>query len=175
MILSASVNADVPARYGVWFQRRLDAGFLRVAGADPWKQRRIELAASNIDGIVFWTRDVTPFFSVLAICVTGASHSLQYALTVILLGNAARSSDPMIGACYGPRAVVWRYDPVVWIGHERRRGIGTLSRPLRACLRGRSMRWWSPTLPHRYRWRRGASLEGWLRVPRNGMRLMRGL
>lgn len=117
MILSASVNADVPARYGAWFQRRLEAGFLRVAGADPWKQRRIELAASNIDGIVFWTRDVTPFFSVLSdLRNRGLAFTLQYALTAEPSSAAAQAAIQAIqrlAYAYGPRAVVWRYDPVI--------------------------------------------------------------
>lgn len=117
MILSASVNADVPARYGSWFRRRLEAGFLRVAGADLWKQRRIELDASNVDGFVFWTRDVTPFLPLLRELRTrGIAFVVQYALTADAaprVGQAAIAAIRELARNYGPRAVVWRYDPVV--------------------------------------------------------------
>lgn len=121
MILSASVNADVPAHYGTWFRRRLDAGFLRVAAADPWKQRKIALDPSHIDGIVFWTRDVTPFLAVLdALHREGTAFVVHYALT----GDAqAHSAQAAIAAMqelarrFGPRVVVWRYDPVLVDGH----------------------------------------------------------
>jgi hypothetical protein len=114
MILSASVNADVPAHYGEWFKRRLEAGYLRVAGADPWQQRRIELDRAQIEGIVFWTRDVAPFFAVLDDLRTrGIAFAVQYALTADRPAEKAIAAMRRLVADYGPRVVVWRYDPLV--------------------------------------------------------------
>ena len=116
MILSASVNADVPARYATWFQQRLDAGYLRVAGSDPWKQRKITLDRSHIDGIVFWTRDVTPFASVLdALQRRGIAFVVHYALAVgrKQSANAAIAAMRALNQRFGARVVVWRYDPVI--------------------------------------------------------------
>ena len=117
MILSASVNADVPAHYGAWFQRRLEAGFLRVAGADPWKQRKIALDRGHIDGIVFWTRDVTPFLPVLdALHRRGTGFVVHYALTADAGAHyaaAAIAAMRELARRFGPRVVVWRYDPLI--------------------------------------------------------------
>ena len=112
MILSASVNADVPAQHGSWFLSRLEAGYLRVAGSDPWKQRKIVLDPEHVAGIVFWTRDVTPFLSVLEVLHRRRiAFVMQYAST--------QASDTTIAAMrelqqrFGPRVAVWRYDPLV--------------------------------------------------------------
>ena len=117
MILSASVNADVPARYGAWFQRRLDAGFLRVAGSDPWKQRKIWLDREHVEGIVFWTRDVVPFMPVLdALARRAIAFVVHYALAADPAtpgADAAIAAIRALRARYGGRAVVWRYDPLV--------------------------------------------------------------
>lgn len=117
MILSASVNADVPARYGAWFRRRLVAGFLRVTGSDPWKQHRIELDRAHVDGIVFWTRNVMPFLPVLEVLRTQrVAFVVQYALTADStepVAKAAIAAIRQLAQRYGPRVVVWRYDPVV--------------------------------------------------------------
>jgi nucleotide-binding universal stress UspA family protein len=116
MILSASVNADVPAHYGEWFQRRLEAGYLRVAGSDPWKQSRIELDRAHIDGIVFWTRDIMPFLHVLeTLRAQRIAFVVQYALTADStepVAKAAIAAIRQLAQRYGPRVGVWRYDPV---------------------------------------------------------------
>ena len=112
MILSASVNADVPRNYGTWFQRRLDAGYLRVAGSDPWKQRKIPLDRSQIDGIVFWTRDPTPFVPVLeTLRRRGIAFIVQYALIGGRIESAIAAMRAL-GERFGARVVVWRYDPI---------------------------------------------------------------
>jgi hypothetical protein len=116
MILSASVNADVPARFGHWFRQRLHAGFLRVAGSDPWRQHRIELNAEHVDGIVFWTRDCAEFLPVLdELRERAIAFVVQYAWTrARTSAQSARAIETMrvLSARYGPRSVVWRYDPV---------------------------------------------------------------
>lgn len=121
MILSASVNADVPARYVAWFQHRLDAGYLRVAGSDPWKQRKIVLDRSHIDGIVFWTRDVIPFVPVLdTLRRRGIAFVVQYAVTRGQLQSAGAAIEAMhaLSRRFGSRALVWRYDPVIMDDHH---------------------------------------------------------
>ena len=112
MILSASVNADVPRNYGTWFQRRLDAGYLRVAGSDPWKQRKIPLESSHIDGIVFWTRDATPFIPVLE---TLQRRGIAFIVQHALIGAPKQptiAAMRALGERFGARVVVWRYDPI---------------------------------------------------------------
>jgi hypothetical protein len=117
VILSASVNADVPARYGEWFMRRLEAGYLRVASPDAWQRGKISLDAQNVDGFVFWTRDIGPFISALhAVRLRGFAFTVQYALTADPASPQTSAAARFVHALrgdYGPRVVVWRYDPVV--------------------------------------------------------------
>ena len=118
MILSASVNADVPAHYGTWFQRRLAAGYLRVAGADPWKQRKIALDG-EIDGMVFWTRHVAPFIPILdTLHARGTAFVVHYALTGNAQEQAAIAAMQELARRFGRRVVVWRYDPVILDGDK---------------------------------------------------------
>lgn len=122
MILSASVNADIPAHYGAWFMRRLDAGFCRVASADSLQARRLPLTRETVDGFVFWTRCVGPFLAHLAeIRGRGFAFTVQYAITgypqrletagidagqaIVQLHELARK--------FGPHIAVWRYDPLL--------------------------------------------------------------
>ena len=115
MILSASVNADVPAHYGSWFLRRIEAGYLRVAGSDPWKQRKIALDPEHVAGIVFWTRNVAPFLSVLdTLQRRGLAFVVHYALTQApTSGATAIAAMRELHRRFGARVVVWRYDPLV--------------------------------------------------------------
>jgi hypothetical protein len=120
MILSASVNADVPAHHGEWFRRRLQAGYLRVASTDLWLRRKIPLDSTSIEAIVFWTRNAEPFLPVLReIRARGFVFTLQYALTGSTSRRAVRSAVQVVRRLadeYGPRMVVWRYDPVLLDG-----------------------------------------------------------
>ena len=65
MIVSASYRTDIPAHYGAWFLRRLDAGFAMVASPYGGPDYRVSLAPGDADGFVFWTRNAGPFLPVL--------------------------------------------------------------------------------------------------------------
>jgi len=110
MIISASINADVPARHGEWFMRRLDAGFCRIAGADPFQARRVVLTRDAVDAFVFWTRNVAPFLAALQeIHRRGFPFIVQYAVTQPAVAPARFRR---IADMFGPRTAVWRFDPV---------------------------------------------------------------
>jgi hypothetical protein len=51
MFISASFRTDIPAHYGAWFLRRLEAGFAMVS--NPWTRRSREPRAGEADGFVF--------------------------------------------------------------------------------------------------------------------------
>lgn len=122
MIVSASYRTDVPAFYAKWFENRFRAGFARVAnpygGADSVVSLR-----HNVDGFVFWTRNAAPFADALAL-VRQAGFPFVISHTILgyprALDRSVIDTDKAVAAIqrladeYGPRSVVWRYDPVVF-------------------------------------------------------------
>lgn len=122
MIVSASYRTDIPAHYGAWFLRRLDAGFAMVANPYGGPDYRVSLAPGDADGFVFWTRNAGPFLPVLEeVKRRGFPFAVQFTITgsprVLEPGTletaAAIAQARDIARRFGPRAAVWRYDPIV--------------------------------------------------------------
>ncbi|MDF0589779.1 DUF1848 family protein [Candidatus Methanocrinis natronophilus] len=93
MIISASYRTDIPAFYGDWFERRLEAGYCSVANPYNSRQvRRVSLRPEDVEGFVFWTRNLGPFMDrltrvadlgrpfVVQQTVTGYSRELELSL-----------------------------------------------------------------------------------------------
>ena len=121
MIVSASYRTDIPAFYGQWFLNRFRAGWAKVVNPYGGQVATIPLRA-GVDGFVFWTRNAGPFRAVLAeIRRVGLPFVVQYTVTGYprLLESsvipAARSIALIreLALVHGPRAVVWRYDPIL--------------------------------------------------------------
>ncbi len=122
MIISASYRTDIPAFYGDWFQSRLDAGFCRTVNPYGRQIHTVRLDADAVSGFVFWTKNLGPFRSVLddvrgrgfpfvvQYTINGYPRALETSVT-----DAGRAIDHMraLAREFGPRAGVWRYDPVV--------------------------------------------------------------
>ena len=124
MIVSASYRTDIPAFYGAWFQRRLEAGFCTVR--NPYgKPYTVRLDPELVSGFVFWTRNAAPFLPVLdRLAADGIPFVVHYTITayprlletsVIDAERAARQVHA-IARDFGPRAAVWRCDPIVVTG-----------------------------------------------------------
>lgn len=122
MLISASIRTDIPAFYGVWFQRRLDAGFCHVL--NPYNQTAtiVPLTADAVGGFVFWTKFIGPFHSALAaVADRGLPFVVQHTLTGYPRAFEARvpavdralAAMRAVAAAYGPRVLVWRYDPII--------------------------------------------------------------
>lgn len=120
MIVSASYRTDIPAFYGDWFARRLAIGHAMVANPYGGKPYRVPLKGDAVDGFVFWTRNMEPFRDNLA--KLAPPFMVQYTITGYprplepsVLGPAqAVASIKALAREYGARAVVWRYDPIVF-------------------------------------------------------------
>ncbi len=122
MIVSASYRTDIPAFYGAWFENRLKAGYCMVANPYGGKPYRVGLDREAVDGLVFWTRNPGPFLPALSrlaragypfvvqLTVTGYPRTLETAVPdpARAIGHARR-----IARDFGPRALVWRYDPII--------------------------------------------------------------
>src|SRR5438552_1793313 len=124
MIISASYKTDIPAFYGKWFLNRLKAGYcLMVHPFDRRKVRRVSLLRGDVDGFVFWTKNVGPFLPSLKIVANlGFPFVVQYTINAYPRTLEYSVTDPVksighvqqIAAEFGPKVVVWRYDPVVF-------------------------------------------------------------
>lgn len=122
MIISASYRSDIPAFHGDWFLAALAAG--EVAVANPYSQRPyvVDLRPDAVDGYVFWTRNARPFARALAaVAAQGKPFVVQYTIIGYPRAIDANVIDPALAIAnareiaerYGPRVVVWRYDPIL--------------------------------------------------------------
>ena len=122
MIVSASYRTDIPAFYGDWFLGRVAEGFCRTVNPFNGRVVEIPLARDRVDGIVFWTRNAGPFLAGLEqLSAAGYPFVVQYTLTgyprplerSVAPLEASLETMRRIARRYGPRALVWRYDPVM--------------------------------------------------------------
>ena len=122
MIISASYKTDIPAFYADWLLARLAAGFCRMT--NPWGGQicDVPLTPGAVDGFVLWTRNMGPLAGRLPAVAAVAPFAVQF--TVTGYPRAIESSTIPAGRAvaqirrlrqdFGPRAVVWRYDPVLF-------------------------------------------------------------
>ncbi|PWC88665.1 DNA repair photolyase [Azospirillum sp. TSH100] len=121
MIISASYKTDIPAFYGRWFLNRLDAGHCRMVNPYGGQTYRIDLTRPAVDGFIFWTKNLGPFLPALdSVAERGFPFVVQYSITG--LPTVLERSVPawemavrhmiQVRERWGPRAAVWRYDPI---------------------------------------------------------------
>jgi hypothetical protein len=121
MIVSASYRTDIPAFYSDWFMRRLAAGQAWVANPYRGKPYVVSLAPGDVDGFVFWTRNVGPLQGRLREIAAIAPFVVQFTVTGypralepgVIDTETAVAQIRALSEMFGPRAVVWRYDPIV--------------------------------------------------------------
>jgi hypothetical protein len=123
MIVSASYRTDIPAFYGEWFLRRLQAQEAWVKNPYGGKPYRVSLAPGDVDGFVFWTRNIAPFAAGLeAVTGLGLPFAVQYTITgypqaletgVPPQAHAVAQIKNLTDS-FGGAAVVWRYDPILF-------------------------------------------------------------
>jgi len=124
MIISASYRTDIPAFYGEWFEKRLKAGYCSVSNPYNSRQvRRVSLLPEDVDGFVFWTRNLSPFMGRLSrVAQFGRPFVVQQTVTGYprkLEPAAAGAAGAVrqiraVAEAYGPKAAVWRYDPILF-------------------------------------------------------------
>jgi Domain of unknown function (DUF1848) len=124
MIISASYKTDIPAFYGEWFLNRLRAGYCKVV--NPYNRNkafRVSLRREDVDGFVFWTKNIGPFLDKLAsVYSAGYPFIFQYSINCyprklecsVTDATRAIKQAMEIAKRYGSRTLVWRYDPVVF-------------------------------------------------------------
>src|SRR5260370_2072594 len=121
MIISASYKTDIPAFYGEWFTHRLHACYCKMV--NPYSQQvyTIGLTPENVDGFVFWTKNIGPFLKHLQVVremgypfivqhtITGYPRELEYRVI-----NSTRTLQHMqeLPGTYRPHAAARRYAPI---------------------------------------------------------------
>jgi hypothetical protein len=122
MIISASYKTDIPTFYGDWFMNRLRAGYCKMVNPYGRKVYRVSLRREDVDGFVFWTKNIGPFLPHLpAVKEMGFPFIVQYTIngypraleSSVIDARRSVESAAQVRAEYGPRVVVWRYDTVV--------------------------------------------------------------
>jgi len=122
LIISASYRTDIPAFYGEWFMARLREGHCKVSNPYNGTENRVPLGRDDVDGFVFWTKNLGPFLPHLEeIDALGYPFIIQHTINGYpreLEGRVVDWRDSVeqahaVAERYGPRTVVWRYDPIV--------------------------------------------------------------
>lgn len=143
MIVSASYRTDIPAFYGEWFINRLRAEYCMTVNPYGGQVSRVDLSPETVDGFVFWTRNIGPFMGRLAeVRRMGFPFAVSYTITgyprelessVVDPGRSVDLIKRLRDAC-GPKAVVWRYDTIVFSSltppDSHRRNFEVLARAL---------------------------------------------
>jgi hypothetical protein len=121
LVVSASMNADIPAHYGDWFMARVDAGYCEIPRFDGIGYRRVGLAPDQVAGFVFWTRCVDVFMPHLVeLRARGFAFSIQFAITgrgpphgpCPVPIETAVDQIARLTTAFGAKVAVWRYDPL---------------------------------------------------------------
>jgi hypothetical protein len=121
-IISASRRTDIPAIYGEWFMDKIAQGECRVTNPFSGKVDVVSLKLADVDGIVFWSRNYRPMVENLKrlhdigyrfychFTINGYPRFLERSSPSINL--AVKTAHELCGL-FGPKAVVWRYDPII--------------------------------------------------------------
>lgn len=122
MIVSASYRTDIPAFYADWFQARLDDGGVDVRNPYGGATYRVSLRPAEVTAYVFWSRNMAPFSAAMTrVAGDGVPFVVQFTLTgyprplesSTIPVEVAVAQIRQLSQRYGPRTIVWRYDPVL--------------------------------------------------------------
>ena len=117
-----SRRTDIPAFYGEWFERRLEAGFAGWVNPFGGQRHLVSLRREDVAAFVFWSKNYRPFLPVLArLRERGDVAVFHYTITGLpaLLERHAVATDDAIDSLlelsgrYGADRVYWRYDPII--------------------------------------------------------------
>src|SRR5581483_7635391 len=143
MIISANYKTDLPAFYGAWFINRLHAGYCKMVNSYGRQIYTIDLSPEQVDGFVFWTKNIGPFLKYLPqVQQRGYPFIIQHSINAypIELENRVihykQTVEHMkqLANEYGPERLIWRYDPIIFSSLTpidwHRRNFATLAQAL---------------------------------------------
>jgi Domain of unknown function (DUF1848) len=121
-LISASRRTDIPAFYGEWLRRRIDAGWCETKNPFSGQTYRVSLAPDDVLGWVFWSRNYAPFLETLDaihaadgrfLChftITGYPRELDARTPA---ADVACDTARLIVERFGSEVLQWRYDPIL--------------------------------------------------------------
>ncbi len=120
-IISASRRTDIPAYYLKWFIERLREGYVEVTNPFYRKQiKQVSLLPDDVEWIVFWSRNYGPF---LKQRIQFEAYKLFFHFTILPRSKLEKRGLPInrlidqlnqLAELYGPKHIIWRYDPLVY-------------------------------------------------------------
>ncbi|PKN69780.1 MAG: hypothetical protein CVU54_09060 [Deltaproteobacteria bacterium HGW-Deltaproteobacteria-12] len=121
MIISCSRRTDIPAFYSDWFENRIREGFVLVRNPlNAHQVRRISLTPSDVDCIVFWTKNPGHMLDRLQLL---QDYSCYFQFTLTPYDNDIESNLPpktkiidtflRLSDKIGAKRIIWRYDPIL--------------------------------------------------------------
>ena len=121
MIVSASYRTDIPAYYGHWLMNRLAVGYALVANPYGGPDYRVGLRRPEAEALLLWTRNIGPLLGQLDTIAAILPFAVSFTLTgyprplerATLPAERAIEQMRQIARRFGPRSIVWRYDPVL--------------------------------------------------------------
>jgi hypothetical protein len=123
MIISASRRTDIPAFFGEWFMNRIRAGFFyRVNPFNAKQIKEVSLLPSDVDVIVFWSKNPQPFVKYLdELDDRGYRYYFQFTLNDYpyeIEGGLPAFAERLetfisLSRRIGAQRVIWRYDPII--------------------------------------------------------------
>lgn len=123
IIISASRRTDIPAFYSQWFINRIREGYCTVF--NPFNRHqvnRISLNPSDVDVIVFWTKNAWPLMVHLdELDERGFKYYIQYTINGypfqlepnIPQLDTTIETFSQLATKLGSDKVIWRYDPIL--------------------------------------------------------------
>ncbi len=122
IIISASRSTDIPAFYGPWFIKRLEAGYVRWI--NPWNGRSTYVSLREVRAIVFWTKNPAPFLPLLReIDRRGIHYYFHFTLNDYEREGLEPGLPPLaeriatfkrLSRTIGRERVLWRFDPFIF-------------------------------------------------------------
>lgn len=144
MIVSVSYKTDIPAFYGSWFIHRLRVGSCKMVNPYGRQVYTVPLTPDEVDGFVFWTKNVGPFLKYLPeVRRLGYPFLVQHTITGyprelesrVLDASYTIASLRSVAEMYGSTVPIWRYDPIMITSLTppdwHRRNFATLAHSLR--------------------------------------------
>jgi len=121
MIVSASYRTDIPAFHSRWLMDRLANGYVEVRNPYGGAPYRVSLRAGEVSGFVLWTRNLKPLLPHLPEIAAVAPFAVQFTVTGypralepgVIAEEAALAQLRALRRDWGPRAAIWRYDPIL--------------------------------------------------------------
>jgi len=123
-IISVSRRSDIPAYYGEWFLKAVEAGGAEVPHPFSREKHFVPLAPQETAALVFWSKDFRPFIGRLAELEQQGFGNFIFNFTITGLPQIFEPQAPpleqaladfkLLSSHYGRKVMFWRFDPIIF-------------------------------------------------------------